>query len=89
MAFWIREATLVIGNKKYTLGELDFEFSIPFDDSDEPPVATVTMRQRLQTMGHQPSCGTARRQERPSARALSHAFCGISLISRCVSCRFR
>ena len=43
MAFWIREATLVIGNKKYTLGELDFKFSIPFDDSDEPPVATVTV----------------------------------------------
>ena len=43
MAFWIREATLVIGNKKYTLGDLDFKFSIPFDDSDEPPVATVTV----------------------------------------------
>ena len=43
MAFWIREATLVIGNKKYTLGELDFKFSIPFDDSDETPVATVTV----------------------------------------------
>mgnify|MGYP000831602472 CR=1 FL=1 len=33
MAFWIREATLVIGNKKYTLGDLDFKFSIPFDDA--------------------------------------------------------
>ena len=27
MAFWIREATLVIGNKKYTLGELDFKLA--------------------------------------------------------------
>lgn len=41
MAFWIRDATLVIGNNKYTLDGLDFSFEIPFEDSDEPPVATV------------------------------------------------
>jgi len=41
MAFWIRAATLVIGNKKYDLDGLDFSFEIPFEDSDEPPVATV------------------------------------------------
>lgn len=41
MAFWIRDATLVIGHNKYTLDGLDFSFEIPFDDSDEPPVATV------------------------------------------------
>ena len=43
MAFWIRELRWSSGTKKYTLGELDFKFSIPFDDSDEPPVATVTV----------------------------------------------
>lgn len=41
MAFWIREATLTIGHNKYSLGNLDFSFEIPFEDSDEPPVATV------------------------------------------------
>lgn len=43
MAFWIRAATLVIGSKKYDLDGLDFSFEIPFEDSDEPPVATVTV----------------------------------------------
>ena len=41
MAFWIRAATLVIGSNKYDLDGLDFSFEIPFEDSDEPPVATV------------------------------------------------
>ena len=41
MAFWIRSATLVIGSKKYDLDGLDFSFEIPFEDSDEPPVATI------------------------------------------------
>lgn len=41
MAFWIRDATLVIGGKKYTLGQMNFSFEVPFKDSDEPPVATV------------------------------------------------
>ena len=41
MAFWIRDASLTIGNKKYTLGGLNFTFDIPFEDSDEPPVATL------------------------------------------------
>lgn len=41
MALWIREATLVIGNNKYSLAGLDFSFEIPFEDSDEPPVATL------------------------------------------------
>lgn len=43
MAFWIRDATLIIGHNKYTLDGLDFSFEIPFEDSDEPPVATVTV----------------------------------------------
>ncbi len=41
MAFWIRDATLVIGGSKYSLTGLDFSFEIPFEDSDEPPVATI------------------------------------------------
>lgn len=43
MGFWIRDASLTLGKKKYTLGGLDFSFEIPFEDSDEPPVATVTV----------------------------------------------
>lgn len=46
MAFWIRDATLTIGNKQYSLGGLNFTFEIPFEDSDEPPVAT--------NKGHEP-----------------------------------
>ena len=41
MAYWIRDATLTIGNNKYTLGNLNFTFEVPFEDSDEPPVATI------------------------------------------------
>jgi len=43
MAFWIRAATLVIGSNKYDLDGINFTFDIPFEDSDEPPVATVTV----------------------------------------------
>lgn len=43
MAFWIRAATLVIGSNTYDLDGLNFTFEIPFEDSDEPPVATVTV----------------------------------------------
>lgn len=41
MAFWIRDAILAIGSNKYTLDGLNFSFEVPFEDSDEPPVATV------------------------------------------------
>ncbi|WP_288785391.1 hypothetical protein [uncultured Bacteroides sp.] len=41
MAFWIRAATLVIGHNKYSLENMDFSFEIPFEDTDEPPVATI------------------------------------------------
>lgn len=43
MAFWIRAATLTIGSNKYDLDGMNFTFDIPFEDSDEPPVATVTV----------------------------------------------
>ena len=41
MAFWIRAATLVIGHNTYSLENMDFSFEIPFEDTDEPPVATI------------------------------------------------
>lgn len=41
MSFWLRDATLVLGSNKYTLDGLNFSFEVPFEDSDEPPVATV------------------------------------------------
>lgn len=43
MAFWIRAATLTIGHNQYSLDGLNFKFDIPFEDSDEPPVATITV----------------------------------------------
>lgn len=43
MSFWIRAANLVIGNNKYDMDGMNFTFDIPFEDSDEPPVATVTV----------------------------------------------
>ena len=43
MAFWIREATLIIEHNKYSLSGLNFKFDISFEDSDEPPVATITV----------------------------------------------
>lgn len=43
MTFWIRAATIVIGSNKYDLDGMNFTFDIPFEDSDEPPVATVTV----------------------------------------------
>lgn len=42
MAFWIRDATLQMGAKKYTLEGLNFSFEIPFEDNDELTTATVT-----------------------------------------------
>ena len=41
MALWLREAILVVGHNKYSLSELDFSFEIPFEDSAEPPIATL------------------------------------------------
>lgn len=43
MNFWIREANLIIGKNKYDLDGLDFSFDVPFEDSDEPTIATVTI----------------------------------------------
>lgn len=42
MDFWIRDATLQIGTRRYTLDTLNFSFEIPFEDSEELTTATVT-----------------------------------------------
>lgn len=34
MSFWMREASLQIGSKKYSMDNLYFEFDVPFEDSD-------------------------------------------------------
>lgn len=34
MSFWMREATLQIGGKRYGMDDLYFEFEVPFEDSD-------------------------------------------------------
>ena len=43
MSFWLRDASLTIGHNKYWLDGLNFTFEVPFEDNDEPPVATVTV----------------------------------------------
>ena len=40
MSFWIREATLQIGSKRYGMDDLYFEFDVPFEDSDTLQSAT-------------------------------------------------
>lgn len=34
MGFWMREASLQIGNRRYSMDNLYFEFEVPFEDSD-------------------------------------------------------
>ena len=34
MSFWMREASLQIGGKRYGMDDLYFEFEVPFEDSD-------------------------------------------------------
>lgn len=43
MAFWVRAATLTIGNRTYDLDKLHFSFEVPFEASEELPVATITV----------------------------------------------
>jgi len=42
MPFWLRDATLQIGSRQYSLDSLDFSFEIPFEDSDELTAAVIT-----------------------------------------------
>lgn len=43
MSFWMRSGTLQVGPFKYSLDELAFEFSIPFEDSEQLSVAELTI----------------------------------------------
>jgi len=40
-SFWNRQCTVVAGGKLFNMDELDIEFSIPFDNDEEPDVADV------------------------------------------------
>jgi len=42
MAYWIRDATLQIGYKRYTMDTLNFSFEIPFEDSEELTTGIIT-----------------------------------------------
>lgn len=40
MNFWMREASLQIGSKRYNMDDFYFEFTVPFEDSDTLQTAT-------------------------------------------------
>ena len=40
-SFWIRQANVIVGGKRFDSDALDMEFDIPFDDDEEPDIATV------------------------------------------------
>lgn len=44
MSFWMREASLQIGGKKYSMDDFYFEFDVPFEDSDTLQQATFSMK---------------------------------------------
>lgn len=43
MGFWLREANLTIGKKKYSASSFNFSFEVPFEATEELPVATITL----------------------------------------------
>ena len=43
MSFWMREASLQIGGKKYSMDDFYFEFDVPFEDSDTLQQATFSI----------------------------------------------
>lgn len=43
MSFWMRAGTIQIGAFKYKLSDLVFEFSVPFEDSEQLIVADITI----------------------------------------------
>lgn len=43
MSFWMREASLQIGGKKYSMDDFYFEFDVPFEDSDTLQQATFSV----------------------------------------------
>lgn len=43
MNFWMRQASIQIGSKRYSMDELYFEFDVPFEDSDTLQTATFKL----------------------------------------------
>ena len=43
MGFWLREASVTIGKKTYYASCFNFTFEVPFEATEELPVATITM----------------------------------------------
>lgn len=43
MSFWLREASLQIAGKKYSMDDFYFEFEVPFEDSDTLQQATFSI----------------------------------------------
>ncbi len=41
--FWHRQTEVIAGGKSFHSDKLDIEFEVPFDNDDEPDIATVTI----------------------------------------------
>ena len=41
--FWIRQAEIIAGGRRFHSEELDIEFDIPFENNEEPDVANITI----------------------------------------------
>jgi hypothetical protein len=41
--FWIRQTEVLAGGKRFHSDELDIEFTVPFDNEEEPDIAGVTI----------------------------------------------
>ncbi|GHU78302.1 hypothetical protein AGMMS49992_28650 [Clostridia bacterium] len=52
MAYWMRAADIQIGPYRYSLNSMAFSFECPFEDSDEPPTATVTVTNMSEQTRH-------------------------------------
>jgi hypothetical protein len=44
MPIWMRKSALIIAGKTFTFDDLEYAFEIPFEDSEDPDVATVTIK---------------------------------------------
>jgi len=42
-SFWVRQCTVIAGGRQFALGDLDIEFSVPFDNDEEPDIANLTI----------------------------------------------
>jgi len=41
--YWIRQAEILAGGRRFNSDELDIEFDVPFDNDEEPDIARVTI----------------------------------------------